>query len=98
MKRKRLPLIVLLALIVVATIVALTTRKTRILLTGIVTTDEVIVSPEIQGRLQELKVNQGDRVKRGQLLAVLSPAEWRADLAFFENGERAAAAQTNQAE
>jgi len=31
-------------------------------LTGIVTTDEVIVSSEIQGRLQKLTVGQGDTV------------------------------------
>ncbi len=98
MKRKRLILILILALLAVAAVIAVTTRRTRLVLTGIVTTDEVIVSPEIQGRLQELKVNQGDSVKRGQILAVLAPAEWKADLAFFENGERAAAAQTTQAE
>lgn len=98
MIRKRLPLILILALIAVVAIVALSVRKGQMVLTGIVTTDEVIVSPEIQGRLQEMKVNQGDYVKRGQLLAVIFPAEWKADLAYFENGERAAAAQMNQAE
>ena len=40
-----------------------------LVLTGIVTTDEVTVSSEIQGRLQQLLVNQGDTVQRGQLLA-----------------------------
>ena len=40
-----------------------------LVLTGIVSTDEVTVSSEIQGRLQQLLVNQGDTVQRGQLLA-----------------------------
>ncbi len=98
MKRKRTLIVLAIVLVAVAIVLIAVGRKSRLVLTGIVTTDEVIVSPEIQGRLQEINVNQGDHVKRGQLLAVIAPAEWKADLAFFENGERAAAAQTTQAE
>ena len=73
-------------------------RRTPLVLTGIVTTDAVTLSSQIQGRLERLLVKQGDVVKRGQLLAVVSPAEWQADLAFFEKGERNAAAVIAQAE
>ncbi len=73
-------------------------RHTPMVLTGIVTTDEVTLSSQIQGRLERLLVKQGEVVKRGQLLAVVSPAEWQADLAFYENGMRNAAALTAQAE
>jgi len=51
-------------------------------LTGIVTTDAVIVSPEIQGRLQQLLVREGDAVTNGQLLAVIQPQEQQANMAF----------------
>jgi HlyD family secretion protein len=61
-------------------------------LTGIVTTDDVIVSSEIQGRLQQLSVKQGDAVKSGQLLGLIAPEEWKADMAYYENGELGAAA------
>jgi HlyD family secretion protein len=63
-----------------------------LMLTGIVTTDDVIVSSEIQGRLQQLSVKQGDAVKSGQLLGLIAPEEWKAGMAYYENGELGAAA------
>jgi HlyD family secretion protein len=73
-------------------------RPRRLALTGIVTTDEVIVSSEIQGRLQKLTVGQGDTVTADQLLGVIRPEEWKADLAFFDSSARQSAAQVTQAE
>jgi len=70
----------------------------QIMLTGIVTTDSVIVSSEIQGRLQQLLVAQGDQVTNGQLLAVIRPQEWEADVAFYASSEQQSAAQVAQAE
>jgi HlyD family secretion protein len=52
-------------------------------LTGIVSTDDVIVSPLVTGQLTQLLVKEGDSVKKGQLLAVLSPAELQADRNYF---------------
>lgn len=97
---KRRPLFLLAALVVIGGVLLFVTRlrRTPLVLTGIVTTDEVILSSQIQGRLERLLVKQGDVIKRGQLLAVVSPAEWQADLAFYENGERNAAAVIAQAE
>ena len=66
-------------------------------LTGIVNTDEVQVSPLIQGRLQELLVQRGDTVKKGELLAVIQPDEWKADRRFYENSEKESASQGVQA-
>jgi len=37
---------------------------------------EVMIIPQIGGKLVELKVDQGDYVKKGQLLAVLDPTEY----------------------
>src|SRR5689334_1397673 len=67
-------------------------------LTGIVTTDDVIVSPEIQGRIQQLFVNRGDTVTNNQLVAVLQPQEWKAEMAFYANTEQQSAAQVAVAE
>jgi HlyD family secretion protein len=57
-------------------------------LTGVVTTDEVIVSPEIEGRIEQLLVNQGDAVTNGQLLAHIQPELWNADAAFYTSSEQ----------
>jgi multidrug resistance efflux pump len=71
MKRRRLLLsCVGAAALVAAAVYILATRPGHeLILTGIVTTDEVIVSPEIQGRLQRVLVRQGDMVTNGQLIA-----------------------------
>src|SRR5689334_17666113 len=73
-------------------------RPRQIALTGMVTTDSVIVSAEIQGRLQQLLVAQGDGVTNGQLLALIQPQEWKADVSFYSNNELQYAAQVAQAE
>jgi len=73
-------------------------HRSRLVLTGLVTTDETIVSSEIPGRLQQLAVSPGDVVKRGQLLATITPAEGKADFAYSESIEQSAAALVDQAE
>ena len=51
-------------------------QRARVLvLTGLVSTDAVIVSSEIAGRLQELLVKEGDAVKAGQLIARIQAQE-----------------------
>ena len=95
--KRRLLIVAGLAVLALAVTLALG-RSREIAITGVVTTDDVIVSSEIAGRLQALKVDQGDAVRRGQLLAVIQPEEWRADLDYYENGERQAAAQVGEAE
>jgi len=55
----------------------------QIVLTGIVTTDEVIVSSQVQGRLQQLLVQQGDNVKSGRLLGVIDAQSENADVAYY---------------
>jgi HlyD family secretion protein len=66
-------------------------------LTGIVTTDSVIVSAEIPGRIEQLLVREGDTVQAGQLVATIQAAEPQADLSFYESSERQAAALAAQA-
>lgn len=98
-RRKNVVIVVLLVALIAAVIYYfLFARHGAITLTGIVTTDEVIVSPEIQGRLQELLVNQGDVVTNGQLLGLIQPQEWKADVAFYANSQKQSQAQVSQAE
>ncbi len=73
-------------------------RPQGIVLTGIVTTHEVNVSPMIQGLLNHLLVKEGDSVKAGQLLAVIDPQELKADRSFYLHSEQGAAAQVQQDE
>jgi HlyD family secretion protein len=96
MKRRRLLPLAALLIVVVSIIWISQLHKSRLILTGIVTTDSVIVSPQIQGRLEKLLVNQGDVVKQGALLAVIDPLEQKADLAFFENTEKGLSAQVDE--
>ena len=98
MKRKA-RLVVLAVLFAAVGVVFVLTRNPReIVLTGMVTTDEVIVSSEIQGRLEQLSVKEGDSVTNGQLLARIQPQEWKADVAYYTNSVSQTAAQIAQAE
>src|SRR5436853_5927326 len=98
MKRNRLILIVVVVLVAAGLIYALTRPRSEIVLTGMVTTDQVIVSPEIQGRLQSLFVKEGNSVTNGQLLAIIQPQEWKADVDYYASGVEQSSAQIAQAE
>src|SRR5579862_7306088 len=58
-----------------------TPRGNDIPLTGVVDGNEVIVSPQITGRLINLTVDEGSEVKQGDLIAELDPKELQANLA-----------------
>jgi len=71
---------------------------TSLVLTGIVTTDPVIVSPQINGRIDKLLVAEGDTVTHDQLLAVLSTDELRQDSAFYSYTAEGVDAQVREGE
>ena len=71
---------------------------TELVLTGIVTTDPVIVSPQITGRLDKLLVAEGDTVKKDQLIGVLSPDELRQERAFYSYTAEGVDAQVREGE
>jgi HlyD family secretion protein len=98
MKRKLLILLLLLAAIGGALLYAGLRRERRLVLTGIVTTDGVIVSSEIQGRLQDLFVKEGDTVRSNQLLGRIHPQEWKAEMSFYANSQQQSASQVAQAQ
>ena len=99
MKRKILiPAFILLALAGSVAYYKATTKPHNMVITGIVTTNDVIASAQIQGQLARLLVKEGDTVQAGQLVAVIEPQELRADRAFYADSERGTAAQVQQAE
>ena len=68
------------------------------MLTGIVTTDDVVVSPQIGGQIRELKVVEGDTVKANQLLALITPDELRADTAYYTHSAAGLGSQVQESE
>ena len=85
--RKRTLAIGAIAIVIVAAVVVFT-RPGPLVLTGIVTTNDVIVSPQVSAQLGKLLVKEGDKVEANQLLAVLVPDELRADQTFAAQSER----------
>jgi multidrug resistance efflux pump len=69
-----------------------------LVLTGIVTTNDVIVSSQIAGRIGELRVAEGDVVKKDQLLAVIAPEELKADTAYFAQNVEGLSSQVRESE
>ena len=51
-----------------------------LVLIGTVDANQVVVSPQIQGRIAKLLVDEGTPVKQGDLIAVLDPAELQAQV------------------
>jgi len=97
--KRRIPIVLLLVALAAGVIYYQSIRPPReIVLSGVVTTDEVIVSPQILGRLEKLLVREGDHVTNGQLLAVIQAQEWKADMAFAADSELQSSAQVTQAE
>jgi HlyD family secretion protein len=96
MKKTALPLL-LLAAIAASVYYYLTRPPTALVLTGIVTTNEVVISPQVAGQIGQLLVNEGDVVKRDQLIAVIKPGELTADLSYYAHSTEGLADQVNQA-
>jgi HlyD family secretion protein len=99
MKNRFIPLSIAAAILIGAGVYYIALRApASIVLTGIVTTDDVRVSALIQGRLGELMVQPGDTVEKGQLLAQIQPQEAEADLDFYKNTQDASAAAVAEAQ
>jgi multidrug resistance efflux pump len=61
--------------------------------TGVVDADQVVVNPEVTGRIVQLLVKEGDHVQKGQLLAVLDNSVYAAGFTAAQAGAAAAAAR-----
>ncbi|MEP6491357.1 MAG: efflux RND transporter periplasmic adaptor subunit [bacterium] len=98
MKSKRaITIIVIVAAAVIAGYL-MTRRPSALVLTGIVTTNEVVVSPQVGGQIVKLLVTEGDHVVRDQLLAEISSGELAADRAFYTRTEAGSADQVRESE
>ena len=73
-------------------------RPTVLVLTGIVTTNDVVVSPQIAGQIARLLVTEGDTVSRGQLLAVVTPDELAADRTYYAQSAEGLTSQVKESE
>jgi HlyD family secretion protein len=96
--RRRAGLVVVGLVVLVAVVAFVAARISRpdLVLTGIVTTNDVVVSPLVGGEVSRLLVNEGDTVKKGQLVATIRPDELRADLAYYGHTAEGARAQIEQ--
>ena len=64
-----------------------------LVLTGVVTTNDVIVSAQVGGRVSRLMVTEGSTVAPNEVIASLEPGELQADRAFYARSAEAVAAQ-----
>jgi HlyD family secretion protein len=96
MKRIIRPLVLLLAVAGAAYYWYLSSRPVPLVLTGIVTTNDVVVSPQIAGRITQLLVTEGDMVKANQMLAVLDPGELQQEQAFYTASAEGATSQVQE--
>jgi multidrug resistance efflux pump len=99
MNKRRILLMAVSAVVIAAIVLYLTAHKpSALVLTGIVTTDDVQVGAMLQGRIDYLAVAPGDKVEKGQLLARIAPQEPQAQFAYYKNLEKAAAAAVEEAD
>jgi len=99
MSRKRAVLLLVLVLAAgAATYAYRSIGPAAIVLTGIVTTDDVIVSPQIAGQIGQLQVREGDPVKKDQLIAIIVPDELKADTAYFAQNVQGMSSQIRESE
>ena len=97
--RKRLLLLVVLAAAAGAGVYAYSRMAApALVLTGIVTTNDVIVSPQIGGQISQLLVSEGDTVAHDQLVAVIAPDELKADTAYFSQNVAGMSSQVRESE
>ena len=93
MKRIIRPLILLILVAGGAYYWYLSSRPVPLVLTGIVTTNDIVVSPQIAGRIEKLAVDEGDQVKANQTIAVLDSGELQQEHAYYAASEAGAASQ-----
>jgi HlyD family secretion protein len=95
--RKSLGIIGVVFLLALAFYLFSTPSGKDIPLTGIVDGNEVIVSPQITGRIVKLTVDEGSEVKIGDLIAELDPKELQSSLAAANANVGSLQAQVSEA-
>jgi HlyD family secretion protein len=98
MKRLRTILILLVLVAAGSAVYVFELRPGPLVLTGIVTTDDVVVSPQIAGQVTQLLAHAGDSVDRDQLLAVIAPDELKAEATYYAQSAEGLAGQVREGE
>jgi multidrug resistance efflux pump len=98
MRRARLVLLLLVGVAGGGAYAFSSLRPSTITLTGIVTTNDVVVSPQVGGQVRQLLVAEGDVVKKDQLLATLIPDELKADTAYYTQNVAGLGSQVRESE
>jgi multidrug resistance efflux pump len=97
--RRRIAILVAAVVVAVSAWVFQRQRRPEALsLTGIVTTNDVIVSSQVSGRLTHLFVDEGSDVTPNQVVASLEPGELQADRAYFARSADAMSSQVSASE
>jgi HlyD family secretion protein len=91
----------IISIIIIVTIIGLSiwfiNKPVKVTIQGQVDATQINVSPKIAGRLEQVLIKEGDWVKEGDLLAVLSTPELDAKLVQAESAKAAAEAQDKKA-
>ena len=95
--KRRLPLVIALVVVIVAALSLRfiakgrsATGDKRFLGSGVIEADEAQVGPKIGGRVAEILVREGDRVRSGQPIAVLEHQDLDADVERAKGAAEAA--------
>src|SRR4051794_38240960 len=80
---KRLILLLVLASVVAGAYYSMHQPPGPLILTGIVTTEDVIVGPQVGGQIAQLLVKEGDSVQRNQLVAIMTTDELAANRLYY---------------
>jgi multidrug resistance efflux pump len=97
-KSRRLLILLVVAGIAAAAYYYFTRPPSSLTLTGIVTTNDVIVSAQIAGQVSKLLVTEGDQVKADQLTAVIAPDELQADIDYYAQNAAGMSSQVRESE
>jgi len=95
---RRVLILLLLIAVVAAAYYSTRSKPMALVLTGIVTTEDVIVAPQVGGRIGQVLVKEGDEIKRDQLVAVMVSDELQAERAFHEHNIASIASQVGENE
>jgi HlyD family secretion protein len=95
-KKLALPIILVLAA-GAAAVYVIRLGAAPLVLTGIVTTHDVVVSSQLAGQVERLLVDDGAAVSEGQLLAVIVPDELKADTTYYNRTAEGLGAQVDEA-
>jgi HlyD family secretion protein len=97
--KKLLRLLIFISIVAAVAAYTMTHRgPSALTLTGIVTTNDVIIGPQIGGRIDKLLVKEGDPVVRDQLIATIRPGELQADSAYYAHSVESMASTVKENE